>query len=91
MQLAKRTMVLASGLLLPVCLSACASSKPQVLVMAPPANRLTCMPEPSVPAEITDSSTAEYIVALASSGQTCRSAVRWLRDWARGRSKSGHE
>ena len=82
MRLAKRTMALVSALLLPPCLSACASNKPRVVVMVPPAERLTCAPEPAVPAVISDRSTADYIVSLAGAGQDCRSAVGWLRDWA---------
>lgn len=82
MQLAKRTMVLVSALLLPACLSACASSKPRVVVVTPPAERLTCKAEPAVPADITDRSTADYIISLADAGQDCRSAVGWLADWA---------
>ncbi len=82
MRLGKRTLVLASALLLPACLSACASSKPRVVVITPPAERLTCKAEPAVPVEITDRSTADYIVKLAGAGQDCRSAVGWLADWA---------
>lgn len=82
MQLAKRTMELASALLPALCLGACASSKPRVVVVTPPAERLTCKPEPSVPPAITDRSTADYLIALADAGQSCRSAFAWLRSWA---------
>nr|WP_314471027.1 hypothetical protein [uncultured Sphingomonas sp.] len=51
-------------------------------MVTPPAERLTCKPEPTVPAEITDRSTADYIISLAGAGQDCRSAVGWLADWA---------
>lgn len=50
--------------------------------MVPPAEKLTCEPEPAVPAVVTDRTTAEYIVALAGAGQSCRSALGFVREWA---------
>lgn len=82
MQLAKQTPVLPSALLLPACLSACASSKQRDNVLTSLAERLTCKAEPAVPAEITDRSTADAIISLADARQDCRSALGRLADWA---------
>ena len=68
--------------------SGCASSKkPVVVIRVPPPERLTCKAEPDAPAIATDASVSRFIVDLAESGQSCRSALRWVKDWAAGVSK----
>lgn len=69
-----------SALALVLCSSGCARNS-RLVVATPPASRLTCAPEPLVPATLTDATTADYIVRLAAAGQDCRSSLAWLRDW----------
>lgn len=76
-----RTIALA--LLLSAFSSGCASNKqPVVVVRAPPVERLTCKAEPAVPAADTDKAVAQFITDALDAGQSCRSALAWIRDWS---------
>jgi hypothetical protein len=77
-------MLLPLVLALPLFSSACATSKPPVVVKAlvPPASRLACKAEPRVPETVTDATTAAFIGDLAAAGQDCRSALQWVREWS---------
>lgn len=80
----RRGMAVALALVLSQLLSACANSKPPVVVRiaTPPADKLVCADEPRVPLSLTDAAVAGYIAALASAGADCRSRLAYVREWA---------
>lgn len=50
----------------------------------PPEDKLTCTPEPDVPAgtgPVTDEQNGRYLRDLRGAGADCRAKVDWLRDW----------
>lgn len=69
-------------------LPSCASNKqPVAVIRVPPAERLTCKAEPAAPAVATDATVSKFIIDALEAGQSCRSAVQWLRDFSREASK----
>lgn len=72
-------------MLAPLLLAFLPSCGPDVRVerIVPPANRLTCAPEPVPPAGDSDKDVAGFIVDVLSAGADCRNALAWISVWAK--------
>lgn len=62
-------------------LSSSCGDKRVVEPIKPPTARLTCTAEPPVPAQTTDRTVSEYIIALVDAGRSCRSQLLWIKEY----------
>lgn len=69
-----------SALAFAMSLTGCGGNK-SLIIVKPPADKLVCQSEPSVPETATDATVAQFIVDLRGAGQDCRSNLQWLNDF----------